>query len=241
MKAKDAGRMLVIAVLLTAAAGACGDGSGDGAARGGAAGSGGQGESNGRGQNSRAAVEVLPISSFDPGPNGGADLPEPTLLIIEECYSALQARSFDVLAPRMTAVIQSADPGTDRGMIVAAQLCRGLAHLNDGALAEAARDLDTAEGGLGALAGDPKHQLEVLLLRGQMVANARQQRLDEADTYLARAAALAPDQAGRFQQELAASSASVTTTSPTTTSTSSGTSTTSDSATTLPATSTSIG
>jgi hypothetical protein len=155
VKVKDAGRMLVIAVLLTAAAGACGDGSGDGAARGGAAGTGGQGESNGRGQNSRAAVEVLPTSSFDPGPNGGADLPEPTLLIIEECYSALQARSFDVLAPRMTAVIQSAGPGTDRGMIVAAQLCRGLAHLNDGALAEAARDLDTAEGGLGALPGIP--------------------------------------------------------------------------------------
>ena len=126
-------------------------------------------------------------------------------------------------------------------MIVAAQLCRGLAHLNDGALAEAARDLDTAKAVSVRFPGDPKHQLEVLLLRGQMVANARQQRLDEAHTYLARAAALAPDQAARFQQELASSSASATTISPTT-STSSGTSPTSDSATTtLPATSTSIG
>ena len=227
MKTKDAGRMLAIAVLLAAAAGACGGGSGDGAtgggaAGGGAAGGGGRGGSNGRGQTG-AAVEVLPTSGFDPGPNGGADLPEPMFRIIEECYSALQARSFGVLAPRMTAVIESADPGADRGLIVAARLCRGLAHLNDGAVAEAARDLDTAEGGLGALPGDPKHQLEVLLLRGQMVANARQRRLDEAGAYLARAAALAPDQAARFQQELAASSPAATTTSPTTRPTSTGT------------------
>lgn len=245
MKTKDAGRMLAIAVLLAAAAGACGGGSGDGAtgggaAGGGAAGGGGRDGSNGRGQTG-AAVEVLPTSGFDPGPNGGADLPEPMFRIIEACYSALQARSFGVLAPRMTAVIESADPGADRGLIVAARLCRGLAHLNDGAVAEAARDLDTAEGGLGALPGDPKHQLEVLLLRGQMVANARQRRLDEAGAYLARAAALAPDQAARFQQELAASSPAATTTSPTTTPTSTGTSATSPTATTLPATTAPIG
>jgi hypothetical protein len=187
--AKDAGRALVMAVLLAVAAGACG-GSGGGADGGGG---GGQGGSNGQGQNRQgAAIEVLPASSFDPGPNGGADLPEPTfLIVVRECYAALRARSFDVLAPRMTAIIESAGAGADRGVVVAARLCRGLANLNDGALAEAARDLDTAEGGLGALPGDPKHQLELLLLRGQMVASTGQQRLGEASAYLDRAAAVA--------------------------------------------------
>jgi hypothetical protein len=235
--AKDAGRALVMAVLLAVAAGACG-GSGGGA---GGGGGGGQGGSNGQGQNQRgAAIEVLPASSFDPGPNGGADLPEPTfLIVVRECYAALRARSFDVLAPRMTAIIESAGAGADRGVVVAARLCRGLANLNDGALAEAARDLDTAEGGLGALPGDPKHQLELLLLRGQMVASAGQQRLGEASAYLDRAAALAPGQAAQLEQELAAASgASPTTTVPSTTSpATTGTSTASTTATTVPATS----
>ena len=73
MKVKDAGRVLVIAVLLAVAAGACGGGSGGGTDGGGG---GGQGGSNGQGRNQQgAAIEVLPASSFDPGPNGGADLP----------------------------------------------------------------------------------------------------------------------------------------------------------------------
>jgi hypothetical protein len=208
-------------------------------------GRGGQGGSNGQGQGGqRAAVEVLPTSSFDPGPNGGADLPEPIFNLIQECYTALRARSFDALAPRMTRIIESADPGTDRGVIVAARLCRGLANLNDGALQEATRDLDSAEGGLGALPGDPKHQLELLLLRGQMVASAGQQRLDEASAYLDRAAALAPDQAAQLGQELAAASGAGQTTtppaieSPTTTT---GTGATSATDTTVAATSSTIG
>ena len=47
----------------------------------------GQGGSNGQGQNQQgAAIEVLPASSFDPGPNGGADLPEPTFLtVVKDC------------------------------------------------------------------------------------------------------------------------------------------------------------
>jgi len=200
----------------------------------------GQGGSNGQGQNQQgAAIEVLPASSFDPGPNGGADLPEPTfLIVVRECYAALRARSFDALAPKMTAIIESAGAGADSGAVVAARLCRGLASLNDGALAEAARDLDTAEGGLGALPGDPKHQLELLLLRGQMVASAGQ-RLGEASAYLGRAAALAPGQAAQLEQELAAASgASPTTTVPSTTSpATTGTSATSTTATTVPATS----
>lgn len=100
MKVKDAGRVLVIAVLLAVAAGACGGGSGGGTDGGG--GGGGQGGSNGQGRNQQgAAIEVLPASSFDPGPNGGADLPEPTfLIVVRECYAALRARSFEVLAPR---------------------------------------------------------------------------------------------------------------------------------------------
>ena len=201
----------------------------------------GQGGSNGQGQNQQgAAIEVLPASSFDPGPNGGADLPEPTfLIVVRECYAALRARSFDALAPKMTTIIESAGAGADSGVVVAARLCRGLANLNDGALAEAARDLDTAEGGLGALPGDPKHQLELLLLlRGQMVASAGQ-RLGEASAYLGRAAALAPGQAAQLEQELAAASgASPTTTVPSTTSpATTGTSATSTTATTVPATS----
>jgi hypothetical protein len=237
VKAKDAGRKVAIAVLLAVAAGACG-GSGDGDDQGG---------SNGQGQNQRgAAVEVLPASSFDPGPDGGADLPEPTfLIVVQECYAALRARSFDVLAPRMTAIIESADAGTDRGVVVAARLCRGLANLNDGALGAATRDLDSAEGGLGALPGDPKHQLELLLLRGQMVASAGQQRLDEAGAYLARAAALAPGQAAQLEQELAAASgASPATTEPATTSpptTTPATTGSSGTSTTAPATSVTIG
>jgi hypothetical protein len=234
--AKDAGRALVMAVLLAVAAGACG-GPGGGADGGG----GGQGGSNGQGQKQQgAAIEVLPASSFDPGPNGGADLPEPTfLIVVRECYAALRARSFDALAPKMTAIIESAGAGADSGVVVAARLCRGLANLNDGALAEAARDLDTAEGGLGALPGDPKHQLELLLLRGQMVASAGRQRLGEASAYLDRAAALAPGQAAQLEQELAAASgASPTTTVPSTTSpATTGTSATSTTATTVPATS----
>ena len=242
MTAKDAGRALVTAVLLAVAAGACG-GSGGGADGGG---DGGQGGSNGQGQNQQgAAIEVLPASSFDPGPNGGADLPEPTfLIVVRECYAALRARSFDVLAPKMTAIIESASAGTDRGVVVAARLCRGLANLNDGALAEAARDLDTAEGGLGALPGDPKHQLELLLLRGQMVASAGRQRLGEASAYLDRAAALAPGQAAQLERELAAASgASPTTTVPATTSpATTGTGATSTTtATTVPATSVTVG
>jgi hypothetical protein len=201
----------------------------------------GQGGSNGQGQNQQgAAIEVLPASSFDPGPNGGADLPEPTfLIVVRECYAALRARSFDALAPKMTAIIESAGAGADSGVVVAARLCRGLANLNDGALAEAARDLDTAEGGLGALPGDPKHQLELLLLRGQMVASAGRQRLGEASAYLDRAAALAPGQVAQLEQELAAASgASPTTTVPSTTSpATTGTSATSTTATTVPATS----
>ena len=236
MTAKDAGRALVMAVLLAVAAGACG-GPGGGADGGG----GGQGGSNGQGQNQQgAAIEVLPASSFDPGPNGGADLPEPTfLIVVRECYAALRARSFDALAPKMTAIIESAGAGADSGVVVAARLCRGLANLNDGALAEAARDLDTAEGGLGALPGDPKHQLELLLLRGQMVASAGRQRLGEASAYLDRAAALAPGQAAQLEQELAAASgASPTTTVPSTTSpATTGTGATSTTATTVPATS----
>jgi hypothetical protein len=234
--AKDAGRALVMAVLLAVAAGACG-GPGDGADGGG----GGQGGSNGQGQKQQgAAIEVLPASSFDPGPDGGADLPEPTfLIVVRECYAALRARSFDVLAPKMTAIIEAAGAGADSGVVVAARLCRGLASLNDGALAEAARDLDTAEGGLGALPGDPKHQLELLLLRGQMVASAGRQRLGEASAYLDRAAALAPGQAAQLEQELAAASgASPTSTVPSTTSpATTGTSATSSTATTVPATS----
>jgi hypothetical protein len=244
--AKDAGRALVTAVLLAVAAGACG-GSGGGADGGG---DGGQGGSNGQGQNQQgAAIEVLPASSFDPGPNGGADLPEPTfLIVVRECYAALRARSFDVLAPKMTAIIESAGAGTDRGVVVAARLCSGLASLNGGALAEAARDLDTAEGGLGALPVDPKHQLELLLLRGQMVASAGRQRLGEASAYLDRAAALAPGQAAQLEQELAAASgASPTTTVPATTvpattaPVTTGTGATSTTATTVPATSATIG
>lgn len=244
MKVKDAGRVLVIAVLLAVAAGACGGGSGGGTDGGGG---GGQGGSNGQGRNQQgAAIEVLPASSFDPGPNGGADLPEPTfLIVVRECYAALRARSFEVLAPRMTAIIESAGPGTGRGVVVAARLCRGLANLNDGALAEAARDLDTAEGGLGALPGDPKHQLELLLLRGQMVASAGQQRLGEASAYLSRAAALAPGQAAQLEQELAAasgaSSTTTTTVPATTTPATTGTGATSTTATTVPATSVTIG
>jgi len=242
VKVKDAGRVLVIAVLLVVAAGACGGGSGGGTDGGGG---GGQGGSNGQGRNQQgAAIEVLPASSFDPGPNGGADLPEPTfLIVVRDCYAALRARSFDVLAPRMTAIIESAGPGTGRGVVVAARLCRGLANLNDGALAEAARDLDAAEGGLGALPGDPKHQLELLLLRGQMVASAGQQRLGEASAYLSRAAAPAPGQAAQLEQELAAASgASSTTTVPaTTTPATTGTGATSTTATTVPATSVTIG
>src|SRR5829696_694168 len=216
--------------------GACG-GSGDG---------GDQGGSNGQGQNRQgAAVEVLPASSFDPGPDGGADLPEPTfLVVVRECYAALRARTFDVLAPRMTAIIESADPGTDRGVVVAARLCRGLANLNGGALEAATRDLDSAEGGLGALPGDPKHQLELLLLRGQMVASAGRQRLGEASAYLDRAAALAPGQAAQLERELAAASgASPTTTVPATTSpATTGTGATSTTtATTVPATSVTVG
>ena len=218
MTAKDAGRALVIAVLLAVAAGACGGGSGGGADGGGG---GGQDGGGGQGRNQQgAAIEVLPASSFDPGPNGGADLPEPTfLIVVRECYAALRARSFDALAPKMTAIIETAGTGADSGVVVAARLCRGLANLNDGALAEAARDLDTAEGGLGALPGDPKHQLELLLLlRGQMVASAGQ-RLGEASAYLGRAAALAPGQAAQLEQKLAAASgASPTTTVPSTTS-----------------------
>jgi hypothetical protein len=225
-----------MAVLLAVAAGACG-GPGGGADGGG----GGQGGSNGQGQKQQgAAIEVLPASSFDPGPNGGADLPEPTfLIVVRECYAALRARSFDALAPKMTTIIESAGAGADSGVVVAARLCRGLANLNDGALAEAARDLDTAEGGLGALPGDPKHQLELLLLRGQMVASAGRQRLGEASAYLDRAAALAPGQAAQLEQELAAASgASPTTTVPPTTSpATTGTSATSTTATTVPATS----
>jgi len=116
----------------------------------------GQGGSNGQGQNQQgAAIEVLPASSFDPGPNGGADLPEPTfLIVVRECYAALRARSFDALA----------------------------------------------------LPRDPKHQLELLLLRGQMVASAGRQRLGEASAFLGRAAALAPGQAAQLEQELAAAS-----------------------------------
>ena len=204
-------------------------------------GEGGQGGSNGQGRKQQgAAIEVLPASSFDPGPNGGADLPEPTfLIVVRECYAALRARSFDALAPKMTTIIESAGAGADSGVVVAARLCRGLANLNDGALAEAARDLDTAEGGLGALPGDPKHQLELLLLRGQMVASAGRQRLGEASAYLDRAAALAPGQAAQLEQELAAASgASPTTTVPPTTSpATTGTSATSTTATTVPATS----
>ena len=236
MTAKDAGRTMAIAALLALAAGACG-GAGGGADGGG----GGQGGSNGQGRNQQgAAIEVLPASSFDPGPNGGADLPEPTfLIVVKECYAALRARSFDVLAPKMTAIIESAGAGTDRGVVVAARLCRGLASLNDGALAEAARDLDTAEGGLGALPGDPKHQLELLLLRGQMVTSAGRQRLGEASAYLDRAAALAPGQAAQLEQELAAAAgASPTTTVPSTTSpATTGSGATSTTATTVPATS----
>jgi hypothetical protein len=72
VKAKDAGRVLVIAVLLAVAAGACGGGSGGGTDGGG----GGQGGSNGQGRNQQgAAIEVLPASSFDPGPNGGPTSP----------------------------------------------------------------------------------------------------------------------------------------------------------------------
>jgi hypothetical protein len=239
VKAKDAGRVVAIAVLLAVAAGACGGGPG-----GGGAGGGGQGGSNGQGQNQQgAAIEVLPASSFDAGPNGGADLPEPIFRIVEECYAALRARSFDLLATRMTAILEAADPGTARGVVVAARLCRGLAHLNDGALLEATRDLDSAEGGLGALPGDPKHQLELLLLRGQMVASAGQQRLDQAGAYLDRAAALAPDQAARLGQELAAASgASPTTTEPATTApATTATTAASSTATTVPATSVTIG
>jgi hypothetical protein len=239
VKVKGAGRVVAVAVLLAVAAGACG-GSGGGAAGGG----GGQGGSNGQGQNQPGvAIEVLPASSFDPGPNGGADLPEPTfLVVVGDCYAALRARSFDVLEQRMTAIIESADPGTDRGVVVAARLCRGLAHLNDGALTDASHDLDSAEGGLGALPGDPRHQLELLLLRGQMVASAGQQRLEEAGAYLDRAAALAPDQAARLGQELAAASgAAPTTTAPATTApTTTGTGASSTTA-SAPATSVTVG
>jgi hypothetical protein len=231
---KDAGRVVAIAVLLAVVAGACG---------GGATGGGGQDGPNGQG-GQRAAVEVLPASSFDPGPNGGADLPEPAfLIVVKECYAGLRAGSFDALAPRMTQIIESADPGADRGVIVAARLCRGLAQLNEGALQEATRDLDSAEGGLSALPGDPKHQLELLLLRGQMVANAGRARLDEAGAYLDRAAALAPNQAAQLRRELAAAAgASQTTTTPATTGPpATGTDSTSTTGTTAPATSDTVG
>jgi hypothetical protein len=225
MRARDAGRTAAIIVLLAVVVGACGSeagGGGDG--QGGATGQGdpagtGNGQGQDPGRQSRSVVAVRPNAPFDPStpfdrePDGGRDLPDPVFFDTSgRCFADLRAGSYDALATRMTSVIESAGPGTDRRLLAVAYTCRGVALLNKGALLEATRDLDQAEGRLGELPEDPRHQLDLLLLRGQMVASAERQQRQRADRYLVRAVELAPDQAGGLRRELRAAAADPTAT-----------------------------
>jgi hypothetical protein len=210
MRTREAGRAVAIAVLLALAAGACGGGTGgqgDPTAV-------GDGQGQGPGNPARSAVAVRPDAPFDAstpsdeGGDGGRNLPGPVFFDVGgRCFADLRAGSYDAVAARMTSVIESAGAGTDRRLLALAYTCRGVALLNEGALLEAARDLDQAEGRLGALPRDSGHQVDLLLLRAQMVASAQRQEPQRAGAYLGRAVALAPEQAAGLRQELRAASA----------------------------------
>jgi hypothetical protein len=215
---------VAIIVLLALAVGACG--SGDGGGQGGPTiqsggsptGTPGQGQQGGA---ATGVVAVRPNAPFDsttpsyPGPDGGFNAPEGTFFYLptgERCFADLRTGAYGALAGRMTSAIEVAEARGDRPLAALAYTCLGLARLNEGALLEAARALDQAEGRLGDLPEDPKHQVDLLLLRGQMVTSAERRQQQRADGYLGRAIAVAPDQAAGLREELAAASADPTVT-----------------------------
>jgi hypothetical protein len=205
-------RAVALAVLLALAVAGCGTvgvGGGSGDVDGGSGGDGtadanGGGGTGGDQANARGVrVIVAPKDPFLAEEDGGGRLPDASLPYIRGCFDDLRGGASEVLQDRTEAELRTA---TDPVIVTILRLCNGVAELNNGEVLEAARDLDAAEGRLGTLPEGARRQLEVLLLRAQMVARAELGQADRAAGYLARAVALAPGQASELRQELGTAS-----------------------------------
>jgi hypothetical protein len=101
---------------------------------------------------------------------------------------------------------------TDPVAVTVLTLCNGVAELNNGALQEATRDLDAAEGRLARCPTGAGASSRCCCSGQRWSPKAELHQDDRASAYLARAAALTPGEAAGLQRELAqASGASPTT------------------------------
>jgi hypothetical protein len=189
-------------------------------------GGGGEGGGGDDGQTG-ARIIVAPSDPLVIGENGGGNFPDEGVPRLQQCSDGLRGGASQELEVRMERELRSA---TDPRIVTLLEVCRSVAELNNGKLLEASRDLDAAEGRLGNLPESVRGQLELLVLRAQMVAKGQLGQTGRAGGYLTRAAALAPEKTDQLRQELAAAAPA----SPTTASTTgTGTTTTTPSAGTL--------
>jgi hypothetical protein len=162
-----------------------------------------------------ARIIVAPSDPLVTEENGGGNFPDEGVPRLRQCSDDLRGGASQELEARMERELRSA---TDPRIVTLLEVCRSVAELNNGKLLEASRDLDAAEGRLGNLPEGLRKQLELLVLRAQMVAKGQLGQSGRAGGYLARAAALAPEKTDQLRQELAAAAPA----SPTTASTGTG-------------------
>jgi hypothetical protein len=196
----------------------------------GGGGDGGGGGGGGDDGQTGARIIVAPSGPLVTEENGGGNFPDEGVPRLRQCSDDLRGGASQELEVRMERELRSA---TDPRIVTLLEVCRGVAELNNGKLLEASRDLDAAEGRLGNLPEGLRKQLELLVLRAQMVAKGQLGQTGRAGGYLARATALAPEKTDQLRQELAAAAPASPTTASTTGTGGAGTTTTTPSAGTL--------
>jgi hypothetical protein len=175
--------LLLLCLLLVAGCGAGGGGGGGGG--GGSQGGGG-----------RSLVSIKPTRPL-PGTQSG-DLPEAVPIIIGDCDRGLRGEQWGVVRDKMRSAIQSSQQPQ---VLAIAWHCLGIADASLGNLEAAADELAQAERLRGALPAEPREDLELLRLRGQMVVQTELGDAAEGRRLLAEAVAVAPDQAATLQAE----------------------------------------
>jgi hypothetical protein len=163
--------------------------------------SGGQGGGQGRG---RRLVTIKPTRPILETPRGG--LPEAVPHIIDDCDRGLRAEHYEGVVTKMTSVIQSSQQPQERAI---ALVCLGIAQANLAQFKEAAGNLGEAERLRTQLPEGSRQDLELLRLRGQMVVQTELGNIEEGRQLLARAVAVAPDQAATVQAEFQQAAATV--------------------------------
>jgi hypothetical protein len=201
-RAAAAAALTFLAALAVSACGTVSVGGGEDGADGG-----------GGGGRTGARIIVAPRDPLITDESGGSGFPDEDIRRLRQCFEDLRGGAHQELQARTEQELRSA---TDPRVVTLLEVCRGVAELNNGELLEASRDLDATEGRLGNLPDGLRSQLELLLLRAQMVAKGQLGRTEQASGYLARAAALAPEETTLLRQELAAASPAASTTAATT-------------------------